>query len=603
MKSDLSELFSSSENLNILWASLIIEECYRNGIRCFCVSPGSRSTPLALALARSAEHHPDIETVICVDERAAAFHALGYARATRIPSALICTSGTAVANYLPAVIEAAQDDVPMLLLTADRPPELRDNGANQAIQQPNIFGNYVRWQFDVPCPSEEISPSFILSTIDHAYFRAINIPNGAVHVNCMFREPLAPSLKPFAPNYLQPLQNWLQNSSSFTHYVQGKIIPAETTVRNIAQILDSAKSPLICVGRLATREERDAVMQCAYMWRIPIVADIASGLRLHDVPNTIPYFDQILLKPEILDSMKPDVVFHIGGSLVSKRIREWLLASAPRQYIHLEDTPFRHDPNNQITMRVQGNIIATMNMLYKTTDGLHTESSLAVAAFRLSEIIEKELEKSIEINDSITETAAAMLVSRHIPSDSGLFLSNSMPIRDMDMYALTQHESGYIHVGTNRGASGIDGILATASGFARGLKKPVTLMIGDLALIHDLNSSLLAADSTAPLIIIAINNNGGGIFSFLPIAEKNNSFEKFWGTPQGVQFAAISHFAGISYESVGTVKEFEKAYKQAIKNATSKEPHSSMIEISINREENVQAHKNLQSSIISLLKS
>ena len=598
-----------AENLNILWANLIIEECVRCGITLFCCSPGSRSTPLAVALARVSEQHRKIQVVVCTDERAAAFYALGYARAKRIPAALICTSGTAVANYLPAVVEAAQDAVPMLLLTADRPPELREAGANQTIPQPHIFGEFVRWHFDLPAPSEAVSPRAVLTTIDHAVFRAKNSPAGAVHINCQFREPLAPTPHDYDNSVLASLQNWRETSLPFTRYGEHHAVPTEANIRIIAQILASAKFPLLVVGRLSSREERDAVMQCAYMWRVPIVADIASGLRLHDLPNTITYLDQLLLKPEVLETVKPDAVLHVGGSFVSKRLLHWLDGVQAHEHIVLEETPFRHDPLHHVTMRLQCHIPTVMKMLYKAASGFNAESALAVTAFRHSQSIERTLETHLENalknNDAITEITAAMLVSKHIPSEYGLFLSNSMPVRDMDMFGLTQHESGYIPIGTNRGASGIDGILATASGFALGLGKPVTLIIGDLALLHDLNSTLLAARNPVPVIIIAMNNDGGGIFSFLPIAKTSNdeTFERFWGTPSDVEFDGISHFSGLLYDTPKTTQEFEKAYTQALEVASGSSPRSTLIEIRTDRTENVQAHNDLQTEILRALEA
>jgi 2-succinyl-5-enolpyruvyl-6-hydroxy-3-cyclohexene-1-carboxylate synthase len=595
---------TDAPNINILWANLIVEECVRNGVKFFCVSSGSRSTPLVIALAR----HPEVETVVCIDERAAAFYALGYARAKRVPAALVCTSGTAVANYMPAIVEAAQDAVPMLVLTADRPPELRETGANQTITQPNIFGDFVRWKFDLPCPDEAITPAFVLTTIDQAIFRTLNSPSGAVHLNCMFREPLAPIEQPVSKEYSafvqKTLKKWLQTSHTWTQYAGSKTIPSATTIQSIGYILDGAKFPLLAVGRLSTREEADAVMQCAYMWRIPIVADIASGLRLHDLPNTITYFDHVLMNATQLDAITPDVVLHIGGAFVSKRLLQWLGSIHSEDYIVLEDTPFRHDPNHHVTMRVQCDIPTALKMLYKGATGLHAESLFAVMAFQFSSRIEEELkvyyQKEYSSNALLNEITAAMLVSKQIPNGTGLFLSNSMPVRDMDMYALTRRESGIITIGTNRGASGIDGVVATACGFARGLGKLVTLMIGDIALIHDINSLLLASQNLVPIVIIVVNNAGGGIFSFLPISAQTDIFEKFWGTTHSVNFHAITEFAGIQYNTSKTLQEFDEAYKEALTRAL-KNNTSTLIEIHTNRRENVDEHTRLQNLIISRL--
>jgi 2-succinyl-5-enolpyruvyl-6-hydroxy-3-cyclohexene-1-carboxylate synthase len=424
----------------------------------------------------------------------------------------------------------------------------------------------------------------------------------------MFREPLAPLEQPISEQYSarvqESLRKWLQTSRTWTQYAKSITAPSLNTIQNIGYILDGAKFPLLAVGRLSTREEADAVMQCAYMWRVPIVADIASGLRLHDLPNTITYFDYVLMNASQLDAITPDAVLHIGGSFVSKRLTQWLGSIRPDDYIILEDTPFRHDPNHRVTMRVQCDIPSALKMLYKGATGLHAESLFAVTAFQLSSRIEEELksyyEKAYSSDAAVNEITAAMLVSQNIPNGTGLFLSNSMPVRDMDMCALTRRESGTITIGTNRGASGIDGVVATACGFARGLRTPVTLMIGDLALIHDLNSLLLTAQNLAPLVIVAINNNGGGIFSFLPISAQTGIFEKFWGTPQNTDFHAAAEFAGIVYHSPKTLQEFGNTYNDALTRAM-KNNTSTLIEIKTNRAENVDEHTRLQSLIISRL--
>lgn len=611
-------------NLNLLWTALMVEECVRSGVTLFCISPGSRSTPLVAAVAQ----HPKAETMVCLDERAAAFYALGYARATGKPAALICTSGTAVANYLPAVVEAAQDCVPMLILTADRPPELRDTGANQTVPQPAMFGEFVRWKFDMPCPDLAIAAPVVLTTIDQAIFRALNSPAGPVHLNCMFREPLAPVLQPFPQDYLAPLREWVTSSRPWTNYVQTHLGISLETAMELAEMIRTASFPLLCVGRVTSLGDVNSVTYLAKMFGVPVVADIASGLR--DVvsseedetePLTIlHYFDQMLLVPSALETVKPDLVLHIGGGFVSKRLLQWLGSIRPASYIVVEQTPFRHDPNHQVTMRIMSDIGVFTDML---EEGLyHVEKPKSKAKSKaklkakllvhtqirylaaLSEVVEKTLlevfAEQKATNAPLSEMAVAHTVSAMIPTRHGLFLSNSMPIRDMDMYAAAPIKGDFYEVGTNRGASGIDGIVATAAGFARGIDHITTLIIGDVALIHDLNSLLLVAKNPVPLVIIVINNAGGGIFSFLPIAAHTDIFEPFWGTPHDADFRAGALFAGLRYILAERLNDFAIAYQAALGFAR-KEKASVLIEVRTDRAANLDEHKRLQALIASRL--
>lgn len=607
--------------LNMLWTALMVEECVRNNVTMFCISPGSRSTPLVAAVAQN----PKAQTIVCLDERAAAFYALGYARATGRAAALICTSGTAVANYMPAVVEAAQDNVPMLILTADRPPELRDTGANQTIPQPALFGDFVRWKFDLPCPDLAIPASTILTTIDQAIFRTRNSPAGAVHLNCMFREPLAPlkiaqvQIAPvqqlYADDYLAPIQSWLHASRPWTRYTPTLLVPSADVVSELAEMLVSAESPLLCVGRLDTQYEAEAAVKIATAFGLPIVTDIASGLRLgisaeHHSEDIcfLPYFDHILLAPHTLDSVKPDLVLHIGGAFVSKRLLQWFDRVRPQEYVVIEKTPFRHDPNHQVTMRLQADIPAIAPMLQeasrKQKRSVSSVPKYVQHLAALSGIVETTLNETLaqqeRTNAPMTEIAVANIVSGMIPDGNGLFISNSMPIRDMDMYAAVRDSSTTIAVGTNRGASGIDGIVASAAGFARGLGQPTTLIIGDVALVHDLNSLLLVAKNHVPLVIVAVNNAGGGIFSFLPIAAHTDIFEPFWGTPHNADFKAGAAFAGLHYALAEKIQDFRTAYTSALHRAQ-KDNTSTLLEIRTGRTENFDEHKRLQALITSRL--
>ncbi|ACF14443.1 2-succinyl-6-hydroxy-2,4-cyclohexadiene-1-carboxylic acid synthase/2-oxoglutarate decarboxylase [Chloroherpeton thalassium ATCC 35110] len=576
-------------NINSLWAALIVEELVRNHISYFCVSPGSRSTPLTVAVARNSK----AESLICIDERAAAYHALGYARATGTPAVLVCTSGTAVANYFPAVTEAAMSCIPMLVLSADRPPELRDTGANQTIFQPGIFGDYVRWHFDMPCPDENIPPSAVLTTVSQAVYRAKHSPAGPVHLNCMFREPLAPIDAPVKPDYENGIAHWKNNAKPYSEYAPAVLFSDNKKIADIAQILENATAPLISVGRLSSQKEIDAVKSLTQTLNIPILADVCSGLRLGcDFENFISYFDQLLLNADFAEKLRPDAIIHFGGETISKRLQQAIAKWKPKEYIVVKNHPFRFDQNHLATASVHAEIDWVCRELESHLPNVKCDSILALK--KQNRMVEKTLGKHLRPNDLLSEISVARLISTHIPETAGLFLSNSMPIRDMDMYATPSGAS--VRVGANRGASGIDGILASASGFAAGLEKPVTLLIGDLSLLHDLNSLFLIRTVRKPVILIVINNGGGGIFSFLPIAKHEDVFERYFETPQNLNVRLTAEMAGIEYFHPKTNAEFSDCYTDIMQ-----KPRTVILEVKTERKANVELHKSLQKIILNEL--
>lgn len=577
-------------NINNLWCTLAIEELVRNGIDYFCLSPGSRSAPLTVAAAR----HPHARRVICIDERAAAFHALGYARATGRAAALICTSGTAVANYLPAVVEASADNVPLLILSADRPPELRHTGANQTIQQPGIFAPYVRWEFDMPCPDVHIAPQFVLSTVDYARFRTLSPVPGPVHLNWMFREPLAPVADPAEDFslYLTSVQHWMEATTPYAWYDRPHVSAGAVVTADIAQRLNDARAPLLVVGKLHSAEETRAVATLAETTGIPVCADIASGLHTGNPgSNIVPFIDQLLLSPDAAALLQPDVILHLGGQITSKRLTQFLDAQSAALSIIVKPHPFRHDPSHAAMRHVQSDLVPFCEAL---TERLAQRTGTPDILRHLSTAIDRGIDAWLAQDDQISEMSVARTVSREIPNNWGLFLSNSMPIRDMDMYAAT--DGAHVRIGVNRGASGIDGIIASAAGFAAGLGAPVTLVIGDLAFLHDVNSLVLTASLAQPLVIVVINNSGGGIFSFLPIAAHDDVFEQYFGTPQlfGIEHAA--RMANVDYYAPDTNGQFLEAYNRATSRGK-----TAVIEVRTERENNLQRHRQLQLELATLI--
>ena len=574
-------------NINHCWGTLIIEELSRLGCDYFCVAPGSRSSPLVIALAQ----HKKVKSFVHFDERGLAFHAMGYSAATKKPAVLICTSGTAAANFLPAIIEASKKKLPLIVLTADRPPELRQTGAVQTIDQVGLFGKYTQWAIDMPCPDTDINPQFVLTTIDQAWYQAVR-HHGVVHINCMFRQPLtlAPTADDFK-TYLKSLNPWEKSQKPYTDYVTGFESVALPVPKKIAARLDAIKSGVIVVGKIGGVDEANLVLHLAEKLGWPIIADLASGLRLgQSHAHLVHYFDHLLSSEKILKQLSFDGVLHLGGRMTSQRYYDFVQKHNPSEYIMVLNHALRNDLNHQVSLRIE----ASVSNFIQTVIGLikpRKASTALKALAKANKTADRAIESLLAQDERLSEPRVARLVSQLIPESQGLFLSNSMPIRDMGNYA--KMDGNTVAVNGNRGASGIDGIIASAAGYARGLDKPVTLMIGDLAALHDLNSLSMLRDLPVPLIIVLLNNGGGAIFSFLPIAEFKEGFEKFWGTPHSYTLASAASMFELNYSQPMDVKHFTKVYTQALGSQT-----STIIEVITNRDENLKVHQSLTRAIL-----
>ncbi len=574
-------------NMNHWWASLLVEELARGGVCGFCISPGSRSTPLAMAAAR----HPRVRSMVHFDERGAAFHALGWASATGRPAVLICTSGSATANYWPAVVEAAMSCVPLILLTADRPPELLDCGANQAIQQTRLYGEYARWSFTLPCPDPAIPAEMVLTTADQALCRAQHPPAGPVHVNCMFREPLAPVFQgqEHVAAGMESLSAWRNTETPYTHCRLPNIRLKTEDDLALINVLNDVKRGLLVVGRLHTEKEAAAARLLAENLRWPVFADVCSGLRLNaEGAPFVPQYDQLLLSNAFQTECTPEFVLHLGGAITSKRLQEHLARVRP-EYMVVNPHPFRQDPFHQVTHRVEMGVSGFCKWLTPSIRDIGGPS-WGRNFSESSRCLSQEIDAWLKDAPALSEIAVARLVSRQRPAGSVLFLGNSMPVRDMDMYGAADGPAGL--VAANRGASGIEGNIATAAGYANGLKTPVTAVLGDLAALHDLNSLPLLRASAAPVILVVINNNGGGIFSFLPVAEYPELFEQCFGAPHGLGFEEAARMFGLSYACPRSQPLFVQDYARALASG-----RSALIEVRTDRAENARAHREVQAAL------
>ncbi|KAK3278475.1 hypothetical protein CYMTET_13591, partial [Cymbomonas tetramitiformis] len=592
-------------NLPAAWACALVEELTRLGVTYFCIAPGSRSSPLATAVAAN----PRARALPCLDERSLAFHAVGYARGAQQPAAVITSSGTAVYNLAPAVVEASQAGVPLLLLTADRPPELRDTGANQAVDQVKAFEGHTRWHFDVPAPSQATTLRFLLSTVDTAVAHARGDhgqPAGPVHLNLQFREPLAPVPQPWdAEALLAGLGEWEVEGGAFTRYLRGGLgsggDAAEAGAGQLAGLMRRSERGLLVAGELGGAGEALAVAMLSQQLGWPVVADPLSGLRVRGVesgprgPHVVPFMDQVLVVEGAGRELQPDVILQIGVRVTSKRVMAFLdeasEAGTPWALVHA-GAGARHDPSHRVTHTVRAPPLAFAEAVLRALcpegalehapedagpdargrqQGL-TEygARLLIASCAVSRALDGALMRLVE-DGEMAEPHVARAVASGLPIGHGLFVGNSMPIRDLDFFGGTYTSrpvkggaaasSHYrappldtpeaaaaawmvgAPVAANRGASGIDGVLSTAIGYAAGLQRPVTLMVGDVSFAHDSNGLLMLRESNGlpALAVVVINNGGGGIFSFLPVAGliPQDTFEPLFATPPGMDLELL----------------------------------------------------------------
>ena len=560
---------------NALWAALWVEELVRQGVGLFVVCPGSRSTPLALALA----DHPRADVLVHWDERAAAFVALGWGRATGRPAAVVTTSGTAVANLLPAAAEADAAGVPLVLLTADRPVELRETGANQTLRQPPLLGGVTRWTFSVPAPSPDVDPAFVLTTASEAVARA-RAPAGPVHLNLAFREPLAPPPDADASQALPPhLERWAASDAPYTTQIVADD-PAWLVGRGWPEGALHAERGLLVLGE-APGFAFSAVLDLADTLGWPVWADVLGNARLGPLrggpdgysDGRVRFGDAVVSDPERLAALRPEVVVQFGARPISKRYAAAVRAWAPRVYAVVHASAARLDPDHRVTHRVQGD----PELVARALSGPDRAPGAWRAAWQTADAAaEATLAQAVGAS-GLSEPFVARAVTRLAPDGSALVAAASMPVRDLDVFGAA--DGPFVQVFANRGASGIDGTLATAVGVARGLGGPAVLLTGDLALLHDLTSLALLRDGP-PVVVVVINNDGGGIFHKLPVADvaAPSAFERFFGTPHGLGFASAARWAGLDYARPETQAAFGAAFTEAVGRGA-----SSVIEVRTDR--------------------
>ncbi|MGB6298897.1 MAG: 2-succinyl-5-enolpyruvyl-6-hydroxy-3-cyclohexene-1-carboxylic-acid synthase [Rivularia sp. (in: cyanobacteria)] len=542
-------------NINELWASIFTETLKRSGLNCAVICPGSRSTPLTVAFAQS----PDIEAVPILDERSAAFFALGRAKVTGLPVAVVCTSGTAGANFYSAVVEANFSRVPLLLLTADRPQELRNCHSGQTIDQLKLFGNYPNWQAELALPSSTMEMlAYLRQTTMYAYEQTLYPVSGAVHLNIPFRDPLPPIKddNDFNKENLELLQSNF-NSEEFFAAVADKYQQTITLKQiSIPQKWLETKRGIIVAGVSQPQQPQkycSAIAQLAQNLQFPVLAEGLSPVRNHALlnRNIISTYDLILRNQDLATKLTPEVVIQIGEMPTSKVLRKWLSDNNPLRWII--------EPSNHNIDALHGRVVhLRMNVeeIGRWGDGETrrqgdeknkiTNTYLQMWLGVESQVREN-IDKSLAEKTELFEGKAAWLLSQVLPPQTLLFISNSMPVRDVEFFWKPNNLS--IKPFFNRGANGIDGTLSTALGMAHRQQSSV-MLTGDLALLHDTNGFLSRNKFIGHLTIVLINNNGGGIFEMLPISEFEPPFEELFATPQDIDFEQLCKTYGVKHELI-----------------------------------------------------
>lgn len=564
----------TAPNRNTLWAEALVAELARAGVEAVCVAPGSRSTPLTVAVA----DHPEIRVYSHLDERSAAFFALGRAKRTGRPTPILCTSGTAAANFHPAVIEASQARVPMVVLTADRPPELRDSGANQTVDQQKLYGDAVRWYADLPEPDPEARTLRSLrTTAARAVARATGTPAGPVHLNVPFRKPLEPVEVPgdvpddFGDEAPLAAEGRVGNEEDGRPFVRTATGRPELDDRALAAVrravADADRGLLVAGPADDPTPDREALADLASATGFPVLADPLSGHRFghggiaasEDSVPVVGGYDGYLgaVGDEWPD---PEVVVRFGASPTSKVLRQYLEASDARQFLVDPAAGWR-----EATFTATDLLAADPTRFAdRLAEGLG-ESADASAAWR-DRFAEAERCYWDLVADArggrLFEGAIVSAVAAGAPDPATVVVSNSMPVRDLDRFG--RPRTADLRVLGNRGASGIDGVTSTALGAGSATDDPLVLVTGDLAYYHDMNGLLAVARCGVDATIVEINNDGGGIFHMLPIEDFDPPFTDQFRTPHGLDFEPTGDLYGLGFERVADLDSFRSTFRESV---------------------------------------
>jgi 2-succinyl-5-enolpyruvyl-6-hydroxy-3-cyclohexene-1-carboxylate synthase len=562
-----------AQNAGHAMATVLVDELIRSGVSHACLGPGSRSTPLALALdARS-----EISLHVSIDERSAAFLALGLAKVSGVPAVVATTSGTATANLYPAVIEASYAQVPMIVLTADRPPELRDTGAGQTIDQIKLFGDAVRWFVEVGvAEARPESVGYWRSLASRASAISRWPAAGPVHLNLAFRNPLVPVADPAGFPY--PLEG-RESGRPWTEETHSPRAASGEDLQRLQEEIEGTERGVFAVG--TGLHNAGPILATARKAAWPVLAEATSNVRTG--PPAISTFEALLRQPEFSRAHRPDLVIRVGNLGTSPSLAA-LLDPSVRQ-ICIDPSAWL-DPARSLSWMLR----ADPDQVFTALAAAISESPRSewLGGWLSADGLAREAIDALLDGQGITEPRIARDLSGCLPEGSLLYVASSMPIRDLDW---SMRMSAGLQVLANRGANGIDGFASSVLGAALSHSGPVVALTGDLSLLHDQNGLLLASQTSVDVVFVVVNNDGGGIFSFLPQAAQPG-FEKLFGTPHGLDFSRLAGFYNCSYSLIHDPSELAPAVLRAVGMGG-----THLIEAKTSRELNVTIHRLLWEAV------
>jgi 2-succinyl-5-enolpyruvyl-6-hydroxy-3-cyclohexene-1-carboxylate synthase len=551
-----------------------VDELVRCGVTRACTSPGSRSTPLVLSLVRDGR----LRCWSHVDERVAGFFAVGAAKAAGGPMAVTCTSGTAAAHYLPAVIEAREARVPLIVLTADRPPELREVGAGQAIDQLKLYGDFVKWFFDVG--THAATPErlrWMRALACRAVWTAVGDRPGPVHLNFALREPLVldaplPAEEPGGGGRPDG-RPWVVRRGTAQRAVTTH---DEPSARPVAE----AERAVVVAGR-DERDPRGAEVVAAYAWAagLPLLADPLSGARRGEA--AIAHYDALLRDEGFAAAHAPDLVVRVGDLPTSKPLRQWLAGLDGVRQIAIDPEGAWQDPAAVVSESLPlhlGSVLAAAGPDVAPPDTAWLDRWRAADAAAAQAI-------AATLGDEELSEPAVAAALADLPATTTVFTASSMPVRDVETFWPVIDDPP--RVLAHRGANGIDGTVAAAFGAAAVAGGPVVLHVGDVALVHDLGALLCASRLGLAVTIVLVDNGGGGIFDFLPVATQHDAFEEHVATPTGVAFERVAALFGLVYVAPATLPELRAALEHAVERSR----HTTLLHVRTDRAANVALHR------------
>lgn len=571
----------SHENETWWYVGAFVDELARCGIHHVCLCPGSRSTPLAVMFAEEER----LKVWTHLDERSCAFFALGLAKAAREPVVLVCTSGTAAANFFPAIVEAYQAHVPLIVLTADRPPELRDTGAAQTIDQIKLYGDYAKWFAEIALPEANGEMMRYARTMAcRAAFKAAEHPAGVVHLNMPFREPLMPLASELTVSDAEREAFYGRaDGKPFVTIAAERRAPDSAVIARMAEELETVERGLIVAGMQNDCAFPEAVTRLARVLGYPILADPLSQVRcgIHERGNVVDGYDAFLRDAKIVQHLAPEIILRFGAIPTSKPLLLYLQNLAAARQLLIGDW---NEPAHIASEIIRGDATLFCDALaseirvprqkpdwFNEWGDINARTKAAVAAH-------------MERYDEFFEGRVFAELAECLPDGATCFVSSSMPVRDLDTFFPSSARN--IRFLSNRGANGIDGVVSTGLGAGAAGAGPLVLVVGDLAFYHDMNGLLAAKLHKLNALVILIQNDGGGIFSFLPQAAYPAHFEQLFGAPHGLELEHAAKLYGATFCDAGNWETFRAAVREGLGAEGLK-----IVQVKTNRERNVTMHR------------